>query len=350
MRRSGVVEAAGRRYCRNCGAEAAPGNAFCVSCGEKLAPGSEDSWQTTRSSASGQRSPTLTAFKETFRRVAGRFGRAPAFSAGTVRGRVLRNLLRRVEGFPVALKVAGAVMGALLLVILLSPLTVVGAAVLFVVSVVALSVRVAQQKSLVRWGIVAAASLVLALTSVGVSSAIYGTGDAGDASPDEEAQYAESAYGPSSGDSEYEQGAAYCDPSDPNCRSICGILRNDPERYLVSTERGRSAATNRARTLESAASTYPYWSEQDRVLVEFSIEQSNRSYNAAELLADCVPTGYEDHYGHELEGLEEVSLAADEVVNLMDTGDTTGVSRAEAHVAGAFSAFREADLAFDTKY
>ena len=73
-----------RRYCRNCGTEAVPGNAFCVSCGERLAPGSEDTWQATRSSASGQRSPTLTALREAFRGVAGRFGRPSGLKWGVV--------------------------------------------------------------------------------------------------------------------------------------------------------------------------------------------------------------------------------------------------------------------------
>jgi hypothetical protein len=327
-----VEEAAGQtqRYCRNCGAEAAPGNAFCVSCGERLATGSEDPWQTGRSSASE---------------------RSPAFSAGAGRG-ILRNLLRRVGELPVALKVAGAVVGAVLLLTLLSPLTAVGAVVLFAVSVVALSVRVVQQKSVVRWGMVAAASFVLALTTAGVSNAIYGTGGVEGTSANEDTQYADSAYGPSSGSSEYEQGDAYCDPSDPNCRSLCGIMRNNPEEYVRTTEHRRNVAMNMARTLESAASTYPYWSEQDLVLVETSIDLSNRSYDFAEQLADldCVPPEYEDHYGHELEGLEEVSLAADEVANLVNTGDTSSASRAESHLASAFSAFREADRAFGTTY
>jgi hypothetical protein len=84
-------------------------------------------------------------------------------------------VLRWLKDLPVAYKVAGVVVGALLLLTVLSPLGLVAAAVLFGVSLIALVVRVAQRRSVRRWGIVAGASLVLVFALGGISNALYGS-------------------------------------------------------------------------------------------------------------------------------------------------------------------------------
>ena len=99
-------------------------------------------------------------------------------SQGALQG-VSQNLLRRIKGLPIVLKVAGAVVAALLLLTVLSPIGLVVALLLLGVSVAALIVRARQRRSVKEWGIVAVASLVLALVFGGVSSALYDAGLSG---------------------------------------------------------------------------------------------------------------------------------------------------------------------------
>jgi hypothetical protein len=64
----------------------------------------------------------------------------------------------------------------LVLLILLSPLAIIIAALLFGVSIIALIIRVAQRRLLKGWGIAAVASLVLMVTFGAMSDVLYGTG------------------------------------------------------------------------------------------------------------------------------------------------------------------------------
>jgi 23S rRNA pseudoU1915 N3-methylase RlmH len=68
------------------------------------------------------------------------------------------------------------VVGALLLLTVLSPLGLVVAAVLFGIGLIGLVVRVAQRRSIEGWGIVAVGSLALVFAFGGISDALYGTG------------------------------------------------------------------------------------------------------------------------------------------------------------------------------
>jgi hypothetical protein len=79
------------------------------------------------------------------------------------------------------------IVGLILLVLLifLSPLAVIVAALLFGLSILALIIRAVQRRSLKGWGIAAVASLVLMLTFGAMSEVLYGTGFMGGTSSSE---------------------------------------------------------------------------------------------------------------------------------------------------------------------
>jgi micrococcal nuclease len=90
----------------------------------------------------------------------------------------LRGILARLAALPVAAKVllAVAVLIVLGLSVVLSPFLLVLASLALVVSLIALLIQLLLRGSLRRWGIVAAASIVLVLVFSGISNALYGGG------------------------------------------------------------------------------------------------------------------------------------------------------------------------------
>lgn len=164
-----------QRYCRTCGAEVRPGSAFCISCGTRLIPGPEGEGTPHPAPPPGGWSmPFADTIHESLQ---GASGWLRAASTGLDKGALLRLPERAVRWFKdlpstPKLVIAGVLLLALFTV--LSPLALVAAVLVFGVSVVALIVRVAQRGSVVRWGLVAAASLVLIFAFAGISSALYG--------------------------------------------------------------------------------------------------------------------------------------------------------------------------------
>ena len=88
----------------------------------------------------------------------------------------MRNILDRLATLPIAVKVLLVVAAPIVLAIavLLSPLLVILAALVLAVAVIALVVQLLRSGSLRRWGIVAAASLLLIVVCSGISNALYG--------------------------------------------------------------------------------------------------------------------------------------------------------------------------------
>ena len=88
------------------------------------------------------------------------------------------DILRKIASLSVALKVVlgMAVLIALGLAVVLSPFLAVLASLVLVVAVIALVIQLFRRGSLRRWGIVAAASLVLVLLFSEISNALYGSG------------------------------------------------------------------------------------------------------------------------------------------------------------------------------
>ncbi len=91
----------------------------------------------------------------------------------------MQGILARIAALPVAAKVLLAVATLIVvgLSVVLSPLLTVLAALMLVVAVIALLIQLLRRGSLRRWGIVAAASLVLVLLFSGISNALYGSGE-----------------------------------------------------------------------------------------------------------------------------------------------------------------------------
>ena len=88
---------------------------------------------------------------------------------------MLSNILHRVAALPVWVK-ALLVVAALVvlgLLVLLSPLVVVLALLVLTVAIFALVIRILRRRPLRRWGIIAAASLVVLLVFGGISNALY---------------------------------------------------------------------------------------------------------------------------------------------------------------------------------
>jgi hypothetical protein len=159
-----------QRYCTNCGAEIRPGNSFCTSCGTPLTP------QTQQESGPTHPGSPPLAGPSPFNNLLARLRKT--FSG--VSGEDLRRLPRRVwewfRDLPSVPKlvIVGSVL--LVLLIILSPLAVIVAALSLGVSIIALIIRVAQRRSLRGWGIAALASLVLMFTFGAMSDVLYGTG------------------------------------------------------------------------------------------------------------------------------------------------------------------------------
>lgn len=156
-----------QRYCTNCGVSVRLGNAYCVSCGASLTPGPGPSGGSVYS--------------------AGGLGRGSWGAAGQPGGPSSRSRtddLRRVPlgvgrwfgRLPLAAKAALAATVLVALLAALSPVAPMVAAVAFCVSLVAVIVRIGQRRSIVRWGVAAAVSLVFAVALAGVAGIFYDGG------------------------------------------------------------------------------------------------------------------------------------------------------------------------------
>jgi micrococcal nuclease len=90
----------------------------------------------------------------------------------------LGNIFSRLATLPIAVKVLMVVAALIVLglSVVLSPLLAVLAAVVLAVAVIALIIQLLRRASLRRWGIIAAASLLLVLMFSGISNALYGGG------------------------------------------------------------------------------------------------------------------------------------------------------------------------------
>ena len=166
-----------QRYCRNCGAEARLGNAFCTSCGANLVPRTEGHGPTHSNPMPPGRSgsfidPLRTALQGAIQRLR---GGSSAFRGGDLRS-VPQGAMRWFKDLPAVPKAVLVGLVLLVLFVLLSPLAMLAAALLFGVSVIALIVRARQRRSKGRWPIVTVTSLVLILAFAGISNALYGTG------------------------------------------------------------------------------------------------------------------------------------------------------------------------------
>jgi micrococcal nuclease len=91
---------------------------------------------------------------------------------------VLRSVPGRIAALPTAAKVLLAVAALIMLAlaVVLTPLLAVLATLMLIIAVVGLLIQLLRRGSLRRWGIVAAASLVLVLVFSGISNALYGGG------------------------------------------------------------------------------------------------------------------------------------------------------------------------------
>jgi hypothetical protein len=243
-------------------------------------------------------------------------------------------------------------LASLALLVLLSPVALVAAALLFGASIIALIVRVAQRGSIGGWGIVAVVSLVSMLMFAGFSDALYDTGffrSGESASNDDGTKRPDSApHGSSRGYSDGDGSSADCDPDDPTCLSPCNIQKFTPGIYTKNMERARDAALGRAQILREAMYNYPNWSDQDLALIRSTIQMSRDYSEGAHEATHCVPAEYEDHYQYMVAGIDEVSAAAVEMDVLISNGSSasspsTAVA-VETHLYKADVAFQQADL------
>lgn len=169
------------RYCRNCGTEIRPGMTFCVSCGAPVTPVAGGPGPSSPGfDLPGRLRSFLGDLRSNLRQ--SREGLGGTFSGFGTDG--IRRLpgktmewFRGLSGVP-KLVLVGLVV--LVLLVLLSPVVALVAALLVGVSIIALMIRVAQKGSLKNWGLVAVGSVVLMFTFGGISGALYGIGFGGE--------------------------------------------------------------------------------------------------------------------------------------------------------------------------
>ncbi len=167
-----------QRYCGNCGTEIRAGTSFCVSCGASLASGSTGS-KSANSEPSRSEQTASPTHGASWASVQGFVQRVRESFAGSYRSdfqQASNRTIRWFESLPVALKIAVVGISALVLLVLLSPLALLAAALLLGVSIIALLIRVAQRGEIKGWGLTAVASLVLVFLFGGISDAVYGIG------------------------------------------------------------------------------------------------------------------------------------------------------------------------------
>jgi zinc-ribbon domain len=173
-----------QRYCTNCGAEVRPGNAFCFSCGAPLTTGAHQSGpphpEPTPSEEPSPFDKLMTWLRQAADRLGGSFSGLSTDGARRLPARAVE-WFRDLPGIA-KLIIVGLVL--LVLLILLSPVAVIVAALLLGVSIIALIIRAAQKRSIKNWGIVAVTSVVLMFTFGATSDALYGVGFLGSSGSD----------------------------------------------------------------------------------------------------------------------------------------------------------------------
>ena len=164
-----------QRYCGNCGAEIRLDTAFCVSCGAPLASGSGQSGPEPPRS-SGRSGSLIEDLKTRFQSITSGLGEAfSGLNAAGVRqvsGRALE-WFKDLPGVP-KLVIVGLL--GLILLVVLSPVAMIAAALVLGVSIIALIYQVIYKGPIKSWGIAAVVSVVLLLTFGGISGALYGIG------------------------------------------------------------------------------------------------------------------------------------------------------------------------------
>ncbi len=175
-----------QRYCRNCGAEIRSGMSFCVSCGAPVTPVAAGAGPTNPGpTPSNEPSPfdnLMAWLRQAAGSLRGSFSGLSTDDARRLPGRAVE-WFRDLSGVPKLVLVGLAVLALL---IILSPVAAIVAALLFGVSIIALIIRVVQKGSIKNWGIVGVASVVLMFTFGGISDALYGIGFGGGSDVDYE--------------------------------------------------------------------------------------------------------------------------------------------------------------------
>jgi hypothetical protein len=157
------------RFCTNCGTPTRQGARFCSSCGERLDLQTESS-ETQTNEFEGENAYGYTAESE-----------APGDGDNPATGPRADTLkidypkaFERIRDLPITVKVVGVVIGALLLLTVLSPLGLIGALIMFVVSFIHLMGGMDHHTSVKGWGIVAMVSLVVVFVCGYSFMVIYG--------------------------------------------------------------------------------------------------------------------------------------------------------------------------------
>ncbi len=168
-----------QRYCGNCGAEIRSGMSFCVSCGAPVMPAAGGPGPTNPGpTPSDEPSPfdnLMAWLRQATERLRGTFSGHSTDDARRLSGRAL-GWFRDLPGIS---KLVLICLMLLPLLVLLSPVAAIIAALLFGVSIIALIIRVVQKGPIRNWGIVAVGSVVLMFTFGGISDALYGIGFVG---------------------------------------------------------------------------------------------------------------------------------------------------------------------------
>ncbi len=173
-----------QRYCTNCGAEVRSGMAFCFSCGAPLTSRAQEPDpahpEPTPSEEPSPFDKLMTWLRQAADRLGGDFSGLSTDGARRLPARAV-GWFRDLPSIP-KLVIAGLVL--LVLLVLLSPVAVIVAALLLGVSIIALIIRIVQRRSVKNWGIVAVTSVVLMFAFGATSDALYGVGFLGSSGSD----------------------------------------------------------------------------------------------------------------------------------------------------------------------
>ncbi len=170
-----------QRYCRNCGAEVRAGTQFCVSCGVRLnsepstEPSSSDEAHSVPTPPTPSRS-LVDTLREATLGLTRRLSNASSGSGGENLSGLPNRIINWFRDLPSTPKLIIVGIVLLLVLVFLSPLAFIAAAVLLGVSVLILIYRVYERGSVKGWGIVAVASLISLFVFGGISNSIYGIG------------------------------------------------------------------------------------------------------------------------------------------------------------------------------
>lgn len=169
-----------QRYCQNCGAAIRPGTSFCVSCGTPLNQGTGEQGpnNTVHPPPTPSRSLADT-LRETLLGWSRRFSEARSGSGGTTLNQLPNKIINWFKDLPSTPKLILVGLVLLLLLVLLSPLAFVVAALLFGASIIALIIRMTRRESVKGWATVAVISIALMFVFGSLTSSIYGNSSSG---------------------------------------------------------------------------------------------------------------------------------------------------------------------------